>query len=103
MAIHANREKVQTAIANRAPFKNGRSFTGEAGTTFNTGMMHSETRKPFLDDMSSADTNGADAYVVASYGTPIGWWVEGLGWTIPDAKYSNTTTNHQHHLRMGAR
>jgi len=34
-------------------------------------------------------------YTVMSYGTPIAWHVSGSGWTIPDVKYSRTTSAHQ--------
>lgn len=41
-------------------------------------------------------------YIVYSYGTPIGWWSEDHGWTIPDVKYSRTTTAHQSVLTRAA-
>lgn len=34
-------------------------------------------------------------YVVYSYSTPIAWHVPGEGWTVPDVKYSRTTSRHQ--------
>ena len=34
-------------------------------------------------------------YVVYSYSTPIAWHVPGMGWVMPDTKYSVTTSRHQ--------
>ena len=46
----------------------------------------------------ACDEIGID-YIVYSYGTPIAYRTKGDGgdgeWTIPDAKYSVTTTKHQ--------
>lgn len=47
------------------------------------------------------DTNGP-FYVVKSYETPIAWYHNDM-WTVPDVKYSATTTNHQHTVRMAIR
>lgn len=52
--------------------------------------------------MSVADSNAMRAaqnvgieYVVYSYGTPIAYRTQDGNWTIPDAKYSVTTSMHQ--------
>lgn len=38
-------------------------------------------------------------YVVYSYRTPIAWYSEKHGWTVPEVKYSQTTTRHQSVVR----
>lgn len=40
------------------------------------------------------DLRPAIEYVVYSYSTPIAWYAEGK-WTMPNTKYSPTTSNHQ--------
>ncbi len=37
-------------------------------------------------------------YIVYSYGTPIAWHGK-FGWTIPNVKYSVTTSKHQGYVR----
>jgi hypothetical protein len=37
-------------------------------------------------------------YIVYSYGTPIAWFGR-FGWTIPNVKYSVTTSKHQNYVR----
>lgn len=74
----------------------GGSFRGEAvnGSCVWTGRL-----SPKL----AADLIAADAdYIVYSYATPIAWHGKD-GWTIPDTKYSVTTSNHQNIVRMATR
>jgi|SRR6266436_4837829 len=42
-----------------------------------------------------------DVFVVFSYKTPIAWYFN-ENWTIPDVKYSVTTTHHQSLIRVEA-
>lgn len=46
---------------------------------------------------SAMDAN--DIYVVYSYGTPIAWYANGI-WTMPDVRYSVTTSRHQSALGL---
>ena len=39
-------------------------------------------------------------YLIWSYDTPIAWHVVGRGWVADDARYTRTTTDHQHLIRM---
>lgn len=39
-------------------------------------------------------------YTVISYRTPIAWHTRSDGWVVPEVKYSQTTTRHQHIARM---
>lgn len=41
-------------------------------------------------------------YVVYSYATPIAWWTDQAGWTIPEVKYSATTSRHQSIVRRAS-
>lgn len=101
MAIHSNRSKVIGAIMAREDFQNGKSLTGRTTETPRL-IMAGQLRdsKGFYAAMDAAQDAGKSAYVVKSYDTPIGWYVDGEGWTVADEKFSNTTTNHQHLLRM---
>lgn len=52
---------------------------------------------------------GAALYIVYSYRTPIAWRIDapdaspdGAVWTVPDVKYSPTTTHHQRTVDMAA-
>lgn len=103
MAIHSNRNKVVSAIAARQDFKNAKSLTGELRKSplgIGSGQMPWEAKEEFQEAMKRADYLRRDVYVVKSYDTPIGYHVAGEGWTIPDAKYSSTTSNHQGLLRQ---
>ena len=90
-----------TAIA-RA-LQNGESFTtsgalkGEAYPSWvGTGRME---RDETNDMYATQNVLGID-YVVYSYGTPIAYRAEDTGeWTVPDAKYSVTTSKHQSTIR----
>lgn len=46
-----------------------------------------------------AEEFGTPEYIVYSYATPIAWYGNGE-WTIPDTRYSTTTSRHQHTVRM---
>lgn len=39
------------------------------------------------------------SYIIISYRTPIAWWSERLGWTVPEVTYSVTTSRHQNAVR----
>jgi hypothetical protein len=42
----------------------------------------------------------SDFYYVRSYATPIAWFANGE-WTVPDVKYSPTTSRHQSTVKRG--
>ena len=80
---------------------------GEDFTT--SGALRGESRPAFIGTgrMSDAEAErlrlvdslmGID-YVVYSYGTPIAYRTNDGNWTIPDAKYSETTSKHQSTIR----
>lgn len=47
-----------------------------------------------------ADEAANARYVVYSYDTPIAWQNRDRTWTVPDVRYSRTTTAHQHAIRV---
>lgn len=82
-------------IADRKTFNCNRSLSGGY---FNNGVgrLPQERHTGFY-----RATDADDFYAVYSYATPIAWYAHGT-WTVPDVKYSPTTTRHQHAARMGA-
>lgn len=38
-------------------------------------------------------------FTITSYATPIAWCTDTHGWTVPDVRYSATTSRHQHIVR----
>ena len=39
-------------------------------------------------------------YVVKSYDTPVAWWSESEGWSVPPVKFSPTTSKHVTQMRL---
>ena len=81
------------------PFRNSTaSLIGERTSGNRLDILHSwlddEARAAFYAD---ADADSID-YVVWSYGTPIAWHHED-GWTMPEKRYSVTTSKHQGQVR----
>ena len=75
---------------------------GENFTT--SGALRGEAFPIFIGTGRMPDSEAAQLraaridYVVYSYGTPIAYRANGE-WTIPDAKYSATTSKHQSTIR----
>lgn len=59
-----------------------------------SGQLPAEWRGVFYSAMDASDI-----YVVYSYQTPIAWYANGI-WTMPDVRYSVTTSRHQSSLHM---
>ena len=53
----------------------------------------------FVTKLTDAKRDGNLTFVVWSYGTPIAWHDTVNGWTVPDVKYSRSTTSHQSTVR----
>lgn len=88
-------------LSGLVPFANAtRSLCGDRVGEVRPDIVHSwlsdRDRAAFYAD---ADANRID-YIVWSYGTPIAWHTED-GWTMPDARYSATTSRHQGQVRRG--
>lgn len=65
------------------------------GRTLDSNMRPSFGRVP---DEYSLDIFNA-RYVIYSYGTPIAWRDRRGEWTVPDVRYSVTTSKHQGKVR----
>ncbi|MGH3350914.1 MAG: hypothetical protein ACRDPS_09640 [Nocardioides sp.] len=78
------------AIANREAFTTHGAIRGEGGRVgiWDAGRLPAEYVDGFL----------ASEYAIYSYATPIAWFGGGR-WTVPDTKYSLTTTRHQATVR----
>lgn len=92
----------ETLAANE-PFKNttGSMKGTRGGTSFggcDRRFTEAITEYPYTGRVWPIELSGA-AYVVWSYHTPIAWRL-GEEWTIPDIKYSLTTTGHQNLVRV---
>jgi len=78
-------------LRNRTPFKTSGALQGEPTYgelwTYSRGELPGEYWDKFI-------TSGA-TYVVYSYLTPIAWENADGSWTVPDVKYSVTTSRHQ--------
>lgn len=89
------------AFRNRADYKSSTgSLSGVLGNSLSMGQLPHTYREDLYDARDAAERAGEAIYVVYSYGTPIGWHVDGQGWRVPDYKYSVTTSNHQGILRQ---
>lgn len=81
-------------LRNRQDFKTGGSLTGERGSDRGFG---GSLPQAFLSAVRSAE------YVVYSYTTPIAWLNADGTWTVPDVKYSVTTSRHQSKIRSAVK
>lgn len=63
-----------------------------------TGILGYGDRETLIADRNSLGR----VYVVFSYDTPIAWWGDGIGWKVPDVRYSVTTSRHQSAVRLAA-
>ena len=88
---------VRDAIVNRRDFDTHGSFWGRDadGTGYlgflGGGVLNDEYRGRFRVERPT--------FVVFSYATPIAWWSDFHGWTVPPVKYSVTTSRHQSQVR----
>jgi hypothetical protein len=85
------RRRIHLAILNGTEFKSGAMRGERVAPPVSTGRLP--------DDWAAVLRDQQPDYVVWSYGTPIAWHHEG-GWTVPDERYSNTTTRHQGFARV---
>lgn len=103
MALNsANRNKVLSLIQNRREFQHGNIGGWESFHGVTAGRLPEEFRKEFYSDTHDSERNELEFYAVVSYDTPIAWYLQGKGWTIPDTRYSPTTSAHQGIARQAA-
>lgn len=87
--------KVQSGVDNLRPFNIG-NLSGSWSNSPNMGQLPKE-----YVDMLKALAQTDDVYVIYSYRTPIAWRARNSKtWTIPNVKYSVTTTNHQNVVKV---
>ena len=87
-------------IADRRAFRTHGSLSGRMirnGDALPVGQLPDDYARRLLVDVR----NYGPVFVVFSYATPIAWIDANGDATIPDVKYSVTTTRHQHTARMG--
>jgi hypothetical protein len=106
MALQAaSKRAIQNAVDNLISFSRGNLYSG----WFNSWSDVPKGKLP-LEYHNPSFREGLPVYVVLSYETPIAWtfrvheatiaWTFSVdaqhgAWTIPDIRYSQTTTNHQ--------
>lgn len=96
--------ELRDIVKQNKPFhNNGKTFRGELHNPDNAWL-------PSKGHMPEADRNTMDRihkmygidYVVFSYYTPIAYRDRRGIWTVPNAKYSRTTTQHQGRINVVA-
>jgi len=99
-----NYAQIGDALAAREPFQ-GNSMWAEYATPDvlpQIGRLPDGAREHLVRDKWDADKQGCSFYVVYSYGTPIAWaW--GNHVTIPEERYSVTTSKQQGKARAHLR
>ena len=84
MITNATRRATPSLIATRETFRN-------AGSTLSASWHY--RGRGYLPRWATVPAN---AYVVYSYTTPIGWFNPATGqWTVPKLRYNVTTSRHQ--------
>ena len=99
MTIHTttrNATMIARAIKGMEDFKTSGALKGVASPWWvDSGYMRDSDSAAMY---SARDNIGID-YVIYSYATPIAYRTNNGEWTIPDAKYSVTTSKHQSTIR----
>lgn len=90
----ATQNKISKAIGACEDFHH-RTMSGLSTYGQPIGMLPPLTAEVYRNDMEGARRRGKKAYVVISYSTPIGWWIEGSGWNVPEFQYGQQTSMHQ--------
>ena len=90
-------------IARHEPFQSHTgSFSALYATVGNVSTLGALPDRYRVEIAAAFKRAGRNLYVVRSYRTPIAWW-DGTEWTIPDVRYSVTTSKHQSLVRRAAR
>jgi hypothetical protein len=89
------------AIADRTEFRTHGALSGKF---YRVGYPLGELPPEFRAELSNAvKADGRGVFVVYSYETPIGWVnADATRMTVPDVRYSVTTSRHQHACRMAS-
>ena len=96
MAIHSTKtvKTIVRSIRDMKPFSVNGTLSGTTDTA-TRGDLSGDALAAYKSQVLSSSA----PYVVYSYRTPIAWHTPENGWTIPAARYSNTTSNHQSNIR----
>jgi hypothetical protein len=97
-------KKIAEALGDREPFK-GNSMRAEyayTGEVIETGRLSDFDKKWLESEQELARLAGLPFYVVYSYATPIAW-AYGTTVSIPDVRYSPTTSKQQTRVRVSLR
>lgn len=98
MAIRGpGKRTISRGMKNRENFRHG----NVSGKWFDK-LSDVPTGKLPID--TTSDDHRGEVFVIFSYRTPIAWTFAHAGteWTIPDVRYTVTTTNHQNVVRVCA-
>lgn len=87
--VHDQRQRFARLVSESQSFK-AAAMSGRPGSADTLGQLPAEFRAL---GVGSAD------YVIYSYETPIAWRIDG-DWTVPDVRYSATTSRHQSLVRF---
>lgn len=86
---------VHDAIARRVDFDCNGTLRGIVGAHEGMGRLPEHWHSRFM-----AAVAHDDLYTVYSYATPIAWFANGV-WTVPEVRYSQTTSRHKSAVRKG--
>lgn len=100
MTTRTSTRNAADLIAKRQPFTTSGALrasvpTNSTTSTWDCGRLPSDHVNQLAGDLST----GRVDYIVHSYGTPIAWHRTDSGWTVPDVRYSATTSRHQGEVR----
>ena len=100
MTTRTSTRNAADLIAARQPFTTSGALRGgpPANSTMSTwdcGRLPGDHVSHLMCDLLT----GHVVYIVYSYGTPIAWHTVDTGWTVPDVRYSATTSRHQGEVR----
>ena len=96
------RTTTRNAAAIARAFRNSENFATSGALKGVADPYWIETGRMSREDAHALRTAQNDLgidYIVLSYGTPIAYLIKRGEWVVPDARYSVTTSKHQHTIR----
>jgi hypothetical protein len=92
--------KIDNGISARTPFVATSSLKGVSYAVDHGWLQYfPEALQTYREQTRSAES----VFVVVSFFTPIAWYTPEHGWTVPRAKYSQTTSRHQSRVESAIR
>ncbi len=83
------------ALQNETPFKTYGNLEGRSGSVYHLGRLPDE----YADQYRARRDH--ITYTVMSYATPLAWKDDEYGWTMPNVRYSVTTSKAQGRIAPG--